>query len=300
MKRLVLAPLALAAILSEAAAQESETSPASFPLKKPDPQSWSFAGIFGKYNTEQLRRGFQVYREVCSACHALKGVVFRNLGEPGGPHFTEAEVEALADSYVVMDGPNSEGEMFERPGRPSDTLPSPFINEEEAAAANGGTAPPDLTLITKERRAERGPLLAALDFVTQYDTSGPDYVQALLTGYDQTPPPGLNIPEGRFYNPYFLSAASLVMPPVLADSQVQYNDDSPQTVDQYSRDVSAFLMWTAEPQLKARERIGLAYSTIHSLIIVPMIRIVEGLWPTSITEAVLGKSGAAAAASPAE
>ncbi|HZP19012.1 MAG TPA: cytochrome c1 [Bauldia sp.] len=240
------------------AAEEAPAAanPTSFPLKEPEPQRWPFAGFFGRYDQAQLQRGFQVYKEVCSNCHSLKLVAFRHLAEEGGPGFTEEQVKALAATYKVPDGPNDAGDMFERPGRPSDHFPSPFPNEQAAAAAYNGAAPPDLSLMAKARAAERGPLLTILDFFTQYQEAGPDYIHALLTGFNETPPPGLKVPDGTYYNPYFLAAPSIAMPPPLTDGQVNYADGSPQTVDQYARDVAAFLMWAAEPHLVARKRVG--------------------------------------------
>ncbi len=249
-----LAGTSLAAFAEEAGHGESAT-PTHFPILLPEPQSWSFAGIFGKYDTAQLQRGFQIYKEVCSNCHSMKMVAFRHLGEEGGPDFTEEEVKALAATYQVQDGPNDAGDMFERPGRPYDYLPKPFPNEQAAAAANGGAAPPDLSLIAKARASHRGPFFTVLDFFTQYQEGGPDYIHALLTGY-RDPPAGLTIPEGTHYNPYFQSAVSLKMPPPLSADLVTYSDGTPQTVDQYARDVSAYLMWAAEPHLDARKRIG--------------------------------------------
>ena len=228
----------------------------TFPMEEPELLSWSFAGFFGKYDTAQLQRGYQVYKEVCASCHAMQYVAFRNLGEPGGVGFSEEEVKALAAEYQIQDGPNEDGDMFERPGIPSDYFPSPFPNPQAAAAANGGAAPPDLSLMAKARGSERGPLWTILDFFTQYQEGGPNYIHALLTGFDQTPPPGVTIPEGTYYNPYFNAAVSLTMPPPLSAGQVTYSDGSPETVDQYSRDVAAFLMWAAEPHLEARKRIG--------------------------------------------
>ena len=247
----------LAVGLSTAIAQESGTVPSSFPLKEPEVLSWPFAGFFGTFNTAQLQRGFQVYKGVCSNCHGLSMIAFRNLGDPGGPHFSVDEVKALAESYQITDGPNDQGQMFERPGRPSDYLPSPFPNPEAAAAANGGAAPPDLSLMAKARGVERGPFFTILDFFTQYQEGGPNYIHALLTGF-QDPPAGVTVPEGTHYNPYFLSAASLKMPPPLIDNdpRVVYSDGSPQTVDQYARDVAAFLMWAAEPKLVERKHLG--------------------------------------------
>ena len=223
--------------------------------EQPELQSWSFAGPFGKFDQAQLQRGYQVYKEVCANCHSMNLVAFRNLGDEGGPHFSEAEVKALAAEYQITDGPNEDGDMFERPGKPSDYFPSPFANPQAAAAANGGAAPPDLSLMAKARGAPRGLRWALIDFFTQYQEGGPDYVHALLTGY-QDPPAGIEVPEGTYYNPYFLAAVSLKMPPPLSDDLVTYADGTPQTVDQYSRDVSAFLMWAAEPHLVERKRIG--------------------------------------------
>ena len=239
-----------------ASAQEaSGTMPTEFPLKKPPLMKWSFSGFFGTYDPAQLQRGYQVYKEVCSACHSMDLVAFRNLADPGGPHFSEAEVKALAASYQITDGPNDSGDMFQRPGKPYDHFPSPFPNKEAAAAANGGAAPPDLSVIAKARAIKRGLLWGLLDFFTGYQEAGPDYIHALLTGFTD-PPPGVKVPDGTYYNPYFHASISLHMPPPLSDGQVTYTDGSPQTVDQYAKDVAAFLMWTAEPHLDQRKRIG--------------------------------------------
>ena len=231
-----------------------ETTPTEFPIKKPPQLKWSFSGFFGTFNQEQLQRGFQVYKEVCSTCHSMNLVAFRNLGDPGGPHFTQAQVKALAASYQVTDGPNDAGDMFQRPGKPYDHFPAPYANPEAAISALGA-APPDLSVIAKARAIKRGLLLGLLDFFTGYQEAGPDYIHALLTGF-QDPPPGVKVPEGTYYNPYFRASMSLKMPPPLSDGQVTYTDGAPQTVDQYAKDVSAFLMWAAEPHLMERKRIG--------------------------------------------
>jgi len=216
---------------------------------------WSFAGPFGHYDPAQLQRGFKVYREVCSACHGLKRIAFRNLGEPGGPLFGEAQVKQLASEYQIVDGPNDEGEMFERPGRPSDRFPSPYPNDQAARAAQGGALPPDLSLIAKARAVTRGFPWFVLDAVTQYQEQGPDYIHALLTGY-QDPPEGVEVAPGMHYNPNFIAGSQLAMPPPLSDDLVEYPDGAPQTVDQYATDVAAFLMWAAEPTLDERKQIG--------------------------------------------
>ncbi len=223
----------------------------------PSPESlkWSFAGPFGKFDRGQLQRGLKVYKEVCASCHSLSYVAFRNLSEPGGPGYSAAQAAAFASEYKVQDGPNDAGDMFERPGRPADYFPSPFPNENAARASNGGAAPPDLSLMAKARSYERGFPQFIFDFFTQFQERGPNYIHALLTGYEENPPAGFTLTEGSHYNKYF-PGHSIKMPPPLSDGQVTYDDGSPATVDQYAKDVSAFLMWTAEPHLEARKRLG--------------------------------------------
>jgi len=231
----------------------SEANPTHFPIKEPKEMSWSFAGPFGTYDKAQLQRGFQVYKEVCSACHSMHMVAFRTLEDLG---YNEAQIKSLAAEYTIHDGPNDDGDMFDRPGKPSDYFPSPFPNEQAAAAGNGGAAPPDMSLLAKARGIERGFPQFIFDIFTQYAESGPDYIHSLLTGYDEQPPAGMVIPEGTHYNPYFNAGVSLKMPKPLSDDQVTYGDGSPQTVEQYSRDVSAFLMWAAEPHMEDRKKTG--------------------------------------------
>jgi ubiquinol-cytochrome c reductase cytochrome c1 subunit len=252
---LVVLGFVMAGALGAATAQEehSEAEPTHFPIHKPEEQSWSFAGPFGTYNKGQLQRGLKVYKEVCSACHSMNLVAFRTLEGLG---YSEAQVKALAAEYEVTDGPNADGEMFTRPALPSDYFPSPFPNSIAAAVANNGAAPPDFSLIAKARGVERGFPRFVFDIFTQYAEGGPDYIHALLTGYDQQPPAGMEIAEGTYYNPYFISSKSLAMAPPLSDGQVTYDDGSPETVDQYARDVAAFLMWAAEPHLETRKQTG--------------------------------------------
>jgi ubiquinol-cytochrome c reductase cytochrome c1 subunit len=227
--------------------------PTHFPIKQPKLIEWSFAGPFGTYDRAQLQRGLKVYKEVCSACHSMQLVAFRSLEELG---YSEAQVKAFAAEYTVHDGPNDEGEMFDRPGIPSDYFQPPFPNVQAAASANGGAAPPDFSLLAKARGVERGFPTFIFDIFTQYASGGPDYIHSLLTGYAEQPPAGMEIPEGTYYNPYFIAGKSLKMPPPLADDQVTYEDGAPQTIDQYSRDVSAFMMWAAEPHMEARKSTG--------------------------------------------
>ena len=224
---------------------------------QPPRQKWSFAGMFGKYDRAQLQRGFKVYREVCQNCHGMTLLSFRNLAEAGGPGFSVAQAAAVAAEYKIKDGPNDAGDMFERPGRPADRFPAPFPNENAARAANGGAYPPDMSVIAKARTYERGfPwfVFDALPF-TQYQEHGPDYIHALLTGYAQAPA-GMTMPAGMNYNKFF-PGHMIGMPPPLQEGQVTYDDGTKGTIDQYGKDVSAFLAWAAEPHMEARKRIGL-------------------------------------------
>jgi cytochrome c1 len=226
----------------------------------PPKNDWTFAGPFGTFDKTQLQRGFKVYREVCSSCHSMGLVSFRNLAQPGGPGFTEGQVKALAASYKVKDGPNDAGEMFERDGRAADRWPSPFPNKQAAAAANGGAIPPDFSVIAKARSYSRGFPLFLVDMFTQYQEHGVDYITALLQGYsDDTH--GVEVPAGKYYNTFYPGNV-IAMPKPLNDGQVEYpkgadgRPQAPETVAQYSKDVSAFLMWAAEPKLEQRKETG--------------------------------------------
>lgn len=225
---------------------------AEYPIKKPVEQDWSFEGPFGTYDTGQLQRGFKVYREVCASCHSLDMVAFRNLADLG---YSDAQVREIAAEYEVEDGPDEAGDMFMRPATPSDYFPAPFANPQQAAASNNGAVPPDFSLIAKARAVERGFPTFVFDIFTQYAEGGVDYIYALLTGYDEDPH-GHEVPEGTYYNPYFINGAALAMAPPLSDGIVTYDDGAPETVDQYARDISAFLMWAAEPHLVARKATG--------------------------------------------
>jgi cytochrome c1 len=221
----------------------------------PPKNRWSFAGPFGKFDEGQLQRGFKVYRDVCSTCHSLKLIAFRNLADPGGPGFTAAQAGVIAAEYQIQDGPNEQGEMFQRPGRLADYFPSPFPNEQ-AARARYNAVPPDLSVIAKARSYERGFPYWVLDLFMQYQEHGVDYITALLQGYEDEPPAGVTLPPGSFYNKYY-PAHAIVMPPPLTDGRVEYTDGAPMNVEQYAKDIAAFLMWTAEPTLVQRKRVGL-------------------------------------------
>ncbi len=239
-------------IAGPALANEKGGASHHYPLKHPKQVEWSFAGLFGHWDQAQLQRGLLVYKEVCSACHSLKLVAFRNLADLG---YTNDQIKAFAAEYDVMDGPNDEGEMFERPGRPSDHFVGPYANDEEAKAANNGSLPPDFSLVTKARAPERGFPTFIFDIFTMYAENGSDYIYSVLTGFTD-PPAGVEVPEGGHYNPYFVADYKMAMAPPLEDELVEYTDGTPMTVDQYARDVTAFMMWAAEPTLVTRKAMG--------------------------------------------
>lgn len=249
----LLAGLGMLATASFAEEAHNSAEPTHFPIFKPVEQTWSFAGAFGTYDKGQLQRGLKVYKEVCAACHSMKLVAFRGLEDMG---YSEEQAKAFAAEFEVQDGPNADGEMFARKAGLADKFPSPYPNDEAAAASNNGAAPPDFSLIAKARGVERGFPLFVWDIFTQYAEGGPDYIYSLLTGYDQTPPAGMEIAEGTYYNPYFIAGKALAMAKPLADDIVTYDDGSPQTVDQYAKDVAAFQMWAAEPHLETRKQTG--------------------------------------------
>ncbi len=195
---------------------------------------WSFDGPLGLFDDAQLQRGLQVYIEVCSGCHGLKYIAFRNLVDL---QFDEDQIKAIASEATIVDGPDDEGEMYEREGRPSDYFPSPFPNAMAAAASNNGAVPPDLSLMAKAR------------------SGGPDYIYAILTGYEE-PAGDLEVLEGLSYNAYF-PGNQIAMAQPIDDDAVEYVDGTEASLDQMARDVAAFLMWTAEPKLENRKTAGI-------------------------------------------
>jgi len=243
----------LALVLAGSLLSLTAVAPAAAAGDQPVPprQKWSFSGPFGTYDRGQLQRGFKVYREVCAVCHGLKLVAFRNLAELG---YSEAQVKTIAAEYKVQAGPNDQGEMFERAGQPADYFPAPWPNENAARVRYNGV-PPDFSVLAKARTYERGFPWFVADMFTQFQEQGVDYIHALLTGYEEKPPAGVTLPAGNFYNKYFPGHA-ISMPPPLSDKRVDYTDGSPATVEQYSKDVTAFMMWAAEPHMEARKRIG--------------------------------------------
>lgn len=210
---------------------------------------WSFKGLLGKFDRGSLQRGYQVYTEVCSSCHSMKYVSYRNLAEKGGPEFTEAQAKAIAASFEVIDGPNEDGEMFTRPGKLSDKFVMPYENVKAAQAANGGAYPPDMSVLVKARGG------------------GANYIYSLLQGYED-PPIGVTLDEGVHYNKY-MYGNKIKMSNPLSDGLVEYNDGTKATIEQMSKDVTTFLMWTAEPHLEARHQMG--FKSIVYLIILTVL-----------------------------
>ena len=196
--------------------------------------NWSFKGLTGKFDRAALQRGFQVYKEVCSSCHSMQYLSYRNLGESGGPEFSEAEVKAIASSVEIEDGPDSQGEMFTRPGRPSDKFKSPYPNVNASTAANGGAYPPDMSVLVKAR------------------PGGSNYIYSVLVGYEE-PPAGVILDDGVYYNKYMIGNKIKMSAP-LSEGIVEYTDGTEPTVDQMAKDVTTFLSWAAEPELEERHR----------------------------------------------
>ena len=196
---------------------------------------WHFNGPRGTFDRQSIQRGFQVYKEVCATCHSLNRIAYRNLQEVG---FSDGEVKALAASVSVTDGPNDKGEMFQRPGLPSDHIVAPYANENAARAANNGAYPPDLSLIIKARH------------------HGANYVYSLLTGFGKQPPSSMKMGVNMNYNPYF-PGGQIAMPPPLTDGAVTFSDGTKNDVDQMARDVVNFLQWAAEPEMEQRKEMGL-------------------------------------------
>ena len=210
---------------------------------------WTFKGLFGKFDRASLQRGYQVYTEVCAACHSMKYLSYRNLSEKGGPEFSVAQAKAIAASFEVTDGPNSDGEMFSRPGKLSDKFVMPYENIKAAEAANGGAYPPDMSVLVKARGG------------------GVDYIYSLLQGYEEAPS-GMILDEGVHYNKY-MYGNKIKMSAPLSDGIIEYSDGTNASVEQMSKDVTTFLMWAAEPSLEARHQMG--FKAIVYLIILTIL-----------------------------
>lgn len=252
--KMIIAKIAGLAFAAAIALSSAAYAAGDYPKNKPREVDWSFAGPFGTWDLGQLQRGFKIYRENCSSCHSMNLVSFRNLEQIG---FSADEVKAIAAEYEVTDGPNVEGEMFERPAVPTDRIPGPYANDAEAAALNNGAVPPDFSLLAKARAVERGFPTFLFDIFTLYAENGPDYIYSLLTGYKEAPEEIADeISEGTHYNPYYISGAALAMAQPLYGDDVEYDDGTEPTLEQHAKDVSAFMMWAAEPYLVERKAMG--------------------------------------------
>lgn len=218
-------------------------------------QKWGHGGPFGTYDDATLRRGLQVYREVCASCHSLDLIAFRTLSDIG---MTGDEIKELAAEYEVVDGPDDEGEMFDRPGLPFDHFVGPYANEKAARAANNGSFPPDLSLITKAR------------------PGGEDLLYAILTGYEDAPE-DFDLSEGMNYNKAFIGH-QIAMPEPLYEDAVEYDDETEATVERMARDLSVFLTWTAEPMMEVRKRMGVKVMIFLGIMLVLLILVKRQVW----------------------
>jgi len=212
--------------------------------------NWSFDGIFGTFDRASLQRGYQVYQEVCSGCHSVQHLSYRNLSEKGGPEFSIEEAKAIASQFEIEDGPNSEGEMFMRPARLSDNFVKPYPNIEASTAANGGAYPPDMSVLAKAR------------------AGGADYIYSLLLGYEEAPA-GLELDDGVYYNKY-MPGNKIKMSEPITDGIVEYMDGTETTKAQISKDVTTFLVWASEPHLESQHRMGFK-AIIYLIILIILV-----------------------------
>ncbi|QQG35833.1 MAG: cytochrome c1 [Micavibrio aeruginosavorus] len=217
--------------------------------------SWSFEGVNGTYDRASLQRGFKVYREVCGACHSMDKVYYRDLEALG---YDEDQIKAVAAEYTFIDGPNDEGEMYERPGRPSDPFKAPYASREQSMYANNGAYPPDMSLLAKARHG------------------GANYIYGILTGYGHAPE-GHEVPEGKYWNT-MMPGHIIAMAPPLQDGQVSYDDNASQTVDQYAKDVATFLTWASEPHMEDRKRVGITAFLFLLVFTGVMYTVKKKLW----------------------
>ena len=222
----------------------------------PKKMKWEFDGFFGRFDKASIQRGYQVYKEVCSACHSLKLMSYRNLQDIG---FSENEVKQIASEYLVQDGPNGDGDMFERPGLPSDKFVGPYANEQSARSANGGAYPPDLSLIVKARH------------------DGANYVYSLLTGYKDAPE-GFELAEGKNYNPYFEGRQISMPSPINDDGQVEYKDGTIATKEQMIMDVVNFLQYASEPETEHRKKMGVRTMIFLGILLLLLVLAKKAIW----------------------
>jgi cytochrome c1 len=223
---------------------------------KLEKQDWSFSGIFGTYDRGELKRGYQIYSEVCASCHSLEYLAYRNLEEIG---FSEDEIKEIAAEYEVEDGPDDEGEMYMRSARQSDKFVSPYANEKEARASNNGAYPPDLSLMSKAR------------------VNGPDYIYGLLTRYKDEVPEGMEIADGMNYNEVYPGKQIAMVAP-LEDETVEYADGTKATLQQHAKDVTAFLTWAASPEMEERKQLGIKVILFLVIWTAMLIALKKKIW----------------------
>lgn len=273
--RILVAVAGLLALAGAAFAATTEVPPKDI--------HWSFDGPFGFYDQEQLQRGYKVYREVCSSCHSMAMVAFRNLGDPGGPFWNpkypnsndNPVVKTIAKDYQFPDVDSETGDAIKRPGTSADYFPSPFANEAAARASNGGALPPDMSLLAKAREG------------------GADYIYSIVTGDRAEAPHGLTVPAGRYYDPYIAGdlgafwkgdrakvppGGFIAMPPPLVEGRVTFDDGTKATLNQESRDVAAFMQWAADPKLEERNRAGLGVMIFLILFAGLLYASYRGVW----------------------
>lgn len=224
--------------------------------EEPKQMDWAFEGVFGRFDKPAIQRGFQVYKEVCAACHSVKRVSFRQLGGIG---FSEAEVKSLASSYTVKDGPDDAGDMFERPGRPSDIIPGPYANDNAARAANNGALPPDFSLLVKARE------------------DGANYIYSLITGYGSEKPADMVLADGTHYNPY-IDGHIIKMAMPIAGEGVTYQDGTAATIEQQAHDVVSFMQWAAEPEMEQRKSMGVHVMLFLGIMTIFFYLVKKRIW----------------------
>jgi ubiquinol-cytochrome c reductase cytochrome c1 subunit len=234
----------------------SDDDPRATHAKKPQQRNWEFDGIFGRFDRASAQRGFQVYKEVCSSCHGLKRVSYRNLANIG---FSQDEIKQIASEYQVIDGPDEEGDMFERAALASDKYVGPYANENAARAANGGAYPPDLSLIVKAR------------------PDGANYIYSLLTGYKEAPEE-FNLTQGKYYNPYFEGRQISMPEPIADDLHIEYINGTFATKEQMVLDVVNFLQWAAEPETESRKKMGIRTMIFLIILFIIMIAAKNAVW----------------------
>ncbi len=244
--------------VSALANSENGSKPLDTKALHPKEMKWNFDGFFGSIDKQSTQRGYQVYKEICSSCHTLNLVAYRSLTDIG---FSEDEVKQIAAEYNVTDGPNDDGEMFERPALPSDKIVGPYLNEKAARSANGGAYPPDFSLIAKARHA------------------GPSYIYSLLNGYQEAPEDFPSV-EGKYYNPYFEGRQIAMPAPITEDGQVEYKDGTFASKEQMTIDVVNFLQWAAEPETEARKKMGVRTMIFLLILLAILIAAKKAVWKT--------------------